>query len=55
MSRNLHTQHAGTVVLPFSAVGHAPRFRVAHFGKDLLAMRLFGLIVAFFARQGPHS
>jgi uncharacterized membrane protein YagU involved in acid resistance len=39
------------VVLPLSAVGHSPRFRVAHFIEDLIAMLLFGLIVAFFARR----
>jgi uncharacterized membrane protein YagU involved in acid resistance len=39
------------VVLPLSAVGHAPRFRVVHFLEDMVAMLLFGIIVAFFARQ----
>lgn len=39
------------VVLPLSAVGHAPRFRVAHFLEDMVAMLVFGLIVAFFARR----
>jgi uncharacterized membrane protein YagU involved in acid resistance len=39
------------VVLPLSAIGHAPRFRIAHFSEDMLAMLLFGLIVAFFARR----
>jgi hypothetical protein len=38
------------VVLPLSAIGHAPRFRIAHFIEDLLAMLLFGLIIALFAR-----
>jgi len=38
------------LVLPLSAVGHAPRFRVAHFVEDMVAMLLFGLIVAFPAR-----
>jgi uncharacterized membrane protein YagU involved in acid resistance len=38
------------VVLPLSAIGHAPRFRLAHFAEDMAAMLLFGLIVAFFAR-----
>jgi uncharacterized membrane protein YagU involved in acid resistance len=41
------------VVLPISAVGHAPRFRIVHFTEDILAMLLFGLIVAFFARRRP--
>jgi uncharacterized membrane protein YagU involved in acid resistance len=39
------------VVLPLSALGHAPRFRIVHFTEDILAMLLFGLIIAFFARQ----
>jgi uncharacterized membrane protein YagU involved in acid resistance len=43
------------VVLPLSAVGHAPRFRIAHFLEDMVAMLLFGLIVAFFARQREAS
>ena len=42
------------VVLPLSAVGHAPRFRIVHFIEDTLAMLLFGLIVAFSARQRPR-
>jgi uncharacterized membrane protein YagU involved in acid resistance len=42
------------VVLPLSAVGHAPRFRIVHFIEDTFAMLLFGLIVAFFARQRPR-
>ena len=42
------------VVLPLSAIGHAPRFRLVHFIEDGLAMLLFGIIVAFFAR-GPRS
>jgi uncharacterized membrane protein YagU involved in acid resistance len=43
------------VVLPLSAIGHAPRFRIVHFLEDILAMLFFGLIVAFFARQRPDS
>src|ERR1700689_4639720 len=39
------------VVLPLSAIGHPPRFRVVHFTEDIVAMLLFGLIVAFFARE----
>ena len=35
------------VVVPLSAVGHAPRFTVATFAENLLAMVLFGLIIAF--------
>lgn len=38
------------VVLPLSAIGHAPRFRIVHFSEDMVAMLLFGLIVAFPAR-----
>jgi hypothetical protein len=39
------------VVLPLSAIGHAPRFRLVHFMEDMVAMLLFGIIVAFFARE----
>ena len=39
------------VVLPLSAIGHPPRFRVVHFIEDVVAMLLFGLIIAFFVRQ----
>jgi uncharacterized membrane protein YagU involved in acid resistance len=39
------------VVLPLSAIGHPPRFRVVHFMEDIVAMLLFGMIVAFFARE----
>ena len=35
------------VVVPLSAVGHAPRFTAATFAENLLAMVLFGLIIAF--------
>lgn len=42
------------VVLPLSAIGHAPRFRVVHFTEDVVAMLLFGIIVAFFARERPE-
>jgi uncharacterized membrane protein YagU involved in acid resistance len=42
------------VVLPLSAIGHAPRFRVVHFMEDIVAMLLFGIIVAFFARERPN-
>jgi len=41
------------VVLPLSAIGHPPGFRVAHFMEDIVAMLLFGMIVAFFARERP--
>jgi uncharacterized membrane protein YagU involved in acid resistance len=39
------------VVLPLSAVGHAPPFRPLHLFEDMLAMLIFGLIVAFTARS----
>jgi uncharacterized membrane protein YagU involved in acid resistance len=39
------------VVLPLSAIGHAPRFRPLHFAQDVVAMLVFGLIIAFFARE----
>lgn len=42
------------VVLPLSAIGHPPRFRAVHFVEDILAMLLFGIVVAFFAREGPN-
>jgi hypothetical protein len=42
------------VVLPLSAIGHSPRFRVVHFMEDIVAMLLFGIIVAFFARERPN-
>ena len=35
------------VVVPLSAVDHAPRFTAATFAENLLAMVLFGLIIAF--------
>jgi len=38
------------VVFPLSAYRHLPRLDPAHVAGDLLAMFLFGLIVAFFAR-----
>ena len=39
------------VVVPLSAIHRFPHFAVMHFLGDLLAMLLFGLIVAFFARE----
>jgi uncharacterized membrane protein YagU involved in acid resistance len=39
------------VVLPLSAIGHAPRFRIVHLSEDMVAMLLFGLIVAYSARR----
>jgi len=38
-------------VLPLSAIGHPPRFRVLHFMEDIVAMILFGIIITFFARK----
>jgi hypothetical protein len=43
------------VVLPLSAIGHAPRFRVVHFAEDIVAMLLFGIVVAFFARERQRA
>ncbi len=37
-------------VLPLSRVGHVAHFTVATFIENLLAMELFGLIVAYFVR-----
>ena len=37
-------------VRPLSAIGGLPHFTVESFAKNLAAMLLFGLIVAFFAR-----
>jgi len=39
------------VVVPLSAVGHAPHFAWPWFLKNMAAMLVFGLIIAFFARQ----
>lgn len=39
------------VVTPLSAVGHAPHFTAVSFAENMLAMLLFGVIVAFFARD----
>lgn len=40
------------VVVPLSALGNGsfPRFHLAQFSENMLAMILFGLIVAYFAR-----
>jgi uncharacterized membrane protein YagU involved in acid resistance len=43
------------VVVPLSAIGHVPHFTAARFIENLLAMLLFGLIVAFFARTAPKA
>jgi hypothetical protein len=42
------------VILPLSAIGHPPRFRFVHFMEDLVAMLLFGTIVASFTRERPN-
>ena len=39
------------VVVPLSAVGRLPRFTTASFAENMLAMLLFGVIVAYFARE----
>jgi uncharacterized membrane protein YagU involved in acid resistance len=39
------------VVMPLSAVGHIPHFSVANFEKNLAAMVVFGLIIAFASRS----
>jgi hypothetical protein len=41
------------VVVPLSAIGHIPKFTAATFAENLLAMVLFGLIIAFIDR--PES
>jgi hypothetical protein len=45
------------VVVPLSramAKPHFPHFSPAHFIENLIAMLLFGVIVAFFASRVPH-
>jgi hypothetical protein len=39
------------VVMPLSAIGHIPRFTSLTLLENLLAMLLFGLIIAFCARE----
>jgi hypothetical protein len=41
------------IVVPLSALGKRtfPRFDLTQFGENMLAMLLFGLIVAYFARR----
>ncbi len=43
------------VVVPFSAVGRRPHFTTLSFVENMLAMLLFGLIIAFFARAPAES
>jgi uncharacterized membrane protein YagU involved in acid resistance len=38
------------VVVPLSAIGRVPHFTAARFMENMLAMLLFGVIIAFFAR-----
>lgn len=40
------------VVVPLSAVGHVPHFTTLSFCENLAAMLLFGVIVAYFLRDG---
>jgi hypothetical protein len=42
------------VVVPLSAIGEFPTFTVAKFIANLLAMFLFGLIIAFFASRATR-
>ncbi len=42
------------VVVPLSAIGEFPTFTVAKFIANLVAMFLFGLIVAFFANRAAR-
>lgn len=43
------------VVVPLSAIGHGPKFTPEHFAENLLAMLVFGLIIAFSTRAaGGH-
>jgi hypothetical protein len=39
------------IVVPLSAWGKTPAFSVASFVENMLAMLLFGLIIAFFAQR----
>jgi uncharacterized membrane protein YagU involved in acid resistance len=39
------------VVVPLSALKHTPHFTAARFIENMIAMLLFGAIVAFFARR----
>jgi hypothetical protein len=41
-------------VLPLSAFGHAPMFHLKGFAENLLAMLVFGLIMAIGARGARH-
>lgn len=39
------------VVMPLSRIGSSPHFTASTFAMNMLAMLLFGLIIAFFARR----
>lgn len=43
------------VVVPLSAVGHVPHFTTLSFFENLAAMLLFGVIVAYFFREGAPA
>jgi hypothetical protein len=44
------------LVVPLSAVEHAPHFTALSFAENMLAMLLFGVIIAFFVRDSsPQS
>lgn len=43
------------VVLPLSALGRAPHFTASRFSENLLSVFLFGLTVAFFAREAERN
>ena len=43
------------IVVPLSAAAFAAKFNVAKSAEDMLAMLLFGLIIAFFGRQPPAA
>jgi hypothetical protein len=36
-------------------VGHSFRFTPVKFLENMLAMLLFGIIIAYFARERPHT
>jgi hypothetical protein len=39
------------LVVPLSAIGHAPQFDAPNLVENLAAMLVFGLILSYFARQ----
>jgi hypothetical protein len=43
------------IVVPLSAARFASKFNLAKSMEDMLAMLLFGIVIAFFARQPPAS